>query len=83
VPQVGWNWVEAQQAAWPSGYVYFVNSFYPQPDSVEAVLYQADYQGKFTAAVKQDHITAFQFHPEKSDTFGQSLIERWLNDVSK
>lgn len=82
VPQVGWNWVEAQQTGWPSGYVYFVNSFYPQPESPQAALYHANYHGTFTAAVKQDHITAFQFHPEKSDLFGQSLIERWLHDVA-
>jgi imidazole glycerol-phosphate synthase subunit HisH len=82
VPQVGWNWVEAQQTGWPSGYVYFVNSYYPHPESPEAALYQADYFGPFTAAVRQENITAFQFHPEKSDAFGQTLIERWLNDVS-
>lgn len=83
VPQVGWNWVEAKQANWPSGYVYFVNSYFPQPESSKAALYEAHYFGLFTAAVRQDNITAFQFHPEKSDAFGQSLIERWLNDVSK
>jgi imidazole glycerol-phosphate synthase subunit HisH len=83
VPQVGWNWVETRQPDWPSGYVYFVNSYYPQPEAMSATLYQADYFGAFTAAVRQDNITAFQFHPEKSDAFGQSLIERWLNDVSK
>lgn len=81
VPQVGWNWVKAQQPGWESGYVYFVNSYYPQPKDAESALYQAEYSGEFTAAIQQGHITAFQFHPEKSGPFGQSLIRRWCDAV--
>jgi imidazoleglycerol phosphate synthase glutamine amidotransferase subunit HisH len=64
-----------------SGYVYFVNSYYPELADPADALYQADYHGPFTAAAQRDNITAFQFHPEKSGPFGQTLIQRWLNDV--
>ncbi len=81
VPQIGWNWVEALQPGWESGYVYFVNSYYPQPTESDCALYQASYSGEFTAAIQQGHMTAFQFHPEKSGLFGQSLIKRWRDAV--
>jgi glutamine amidotransferase len=78
VPQIGWNWVQSTQPGWNDGYVYFVNSYYPKPDIQEQSLYQADYHGHFTAAVQTKNITAFQFHPEKSGPFGQSLISQWI-----
>lgn len=83
VPQIGWNWIEALQPEWEEGYVYFVNSYFPQPAEPGCHLYQAEYQGVFTAAVRQGNVTAFQFHPEKSGWFGQQLMRRWLNDVNE
>jgi imidazoleglycerol phosphate synthase glutamine amidotransferase subunit HisH len=81
IPQIGWNWVEPLQSGWDGGFVYFVNSYYPQPEQADAILYQADYGKPFTAAVRRNNITAFQFHPEKSGPFGQALIARWLEHV--
>jgi len=78
VPQIGWNRIEAKQANWPEGHVYFVNSYYPSPANSEHSLYEAVYHQPFTAAVRSGNITAFQFHPEKSGAFGQSLLERSL-----
>jgi len=83
VPQIGWNWIESSKSDWDAGHVYFVNSFYPKPDDPNCALYQADYYGPFTAAVQQDHMTAFQFHPEKSGPFGQTLIRRWCDAVNR
>ncbi|MGE0199766.1 MAG: imidazole glycerol phosphate synthase subunit HisH [Candidatus Melainabacteria bacterium] len=82
VPQIGWNYVSTGPAAETgaeNGYVYFVNSFYPSPLDSDSVLYEADYEGRFCAALKQDNITAFQFHPEKSGPFGHTLIRRWMD----
>ena len=80
VPQIGWNRIEPQSGSGcEPGYVYFVNSYYPKPENAEVVLYSADYNGPFCAAVRTDAITAFQFHPEKSGTFGHDLIRRWLD----
>jgi imidazole glycerol phosphate synthase glutamine amidotransferase subunit len=95
VPQIGWNKIVPGPAAeavedekdrnnstWPDGFVYFVNSYYPHPDNGDVTLYSANYYGDFCAAVHKGNITAFQFHPEKSGDFGQSLIEKWVADVS-
>jgi imidazoleglycerol phosphate synthase glutamine amidotransferase subunit HisH len=64
-----------------SGYVYFVNSYYPKPAIEEHVLFYANYYVHFCAAVQWQNITAFQFHPEKSGKYGQQLLERWLADA--
>lgn len=83
VPQIGWNNVDSRSPDWPSGFVYFVNSFYAVPTQPDVVLYQSDYFKPFCAAVKKDNITAFQFHPEKSGTFGISLLKHWLNKAAQ
>ena len=88
VPQIGWNLVELKNVSpdtkdYPqSGYVYFVNSFYPQPAASDTVLYESQYHLPFCAAVKTGNITAFQFHPEKSGEFGKSLLLGWLSHVA-
>jgi glutamine amidotransferase len=83
VPQVGWNLIYPRnpaQSAAASGYVYFVNSYYAQPQRPDDVLYEGHYHVPFCAAVQRDNITAFQFHPEKSGVFGHTLIHRWVNE---
>lgn len=82
VPQIGWNAVTTTNRHYPPGYVYFVNSYYPQPTDPGVTLYEADYNGAFCAAVQQQNITAFQFHPEKSGVFGHELIKRWLLEAA-
>lgn len=81
VPQIGWNRIDSTTPDWPSGFVYFVNSYYAAPAQPDVVLYESDYFQPFCAAVQKDNVTAFQFHPEKSGAFGTSLLERWLKNV--
>lgn len=84
VPQIGWNHIQPEQNdGWEAGYVYFVNSYYPQPDNTDTWLYRADYGVPFCAAVHSGNITAFQFHPEKSGEFGGKLLQRWVQNVSR
>lgn len=81
VPQIGWNAIRKPAIDPPLGHVYFVNSFFPQPESSADVLYESEYNGLFCAAVKHKNITAFQFHPEKSGVFGQQLMQNWFEDL--
>jgi len=82
VPQTGWNEVRAvNDKGWPTGFVYFVNSFYAKPENDLVTLYEANYFGQFCAAVSTANITAFQFHPEKSGEFGEGLLKKWVSDV--
>lgn len=77
VPQIGWNRVSSRDKL--EGYVYFVNSYHPEPESSDDVFLTADYHQQFCAAIQRDNIMAFQFHPEKSGPFGAELIRRWAD----
>jgi imidazole glycerol phosphate synthase glutamine amidotransferase subunit len=79
VPQIGWNYIHAQQQGWPEGHVYYVNSYYAVPEDANVTLYASQYEAeRFTGAVHVGNITAFQFHPEKSGALGQALLQHWL-----
>ncbi len=84
VPQMGWNRVHpSQQHALFRGvaegsYFYFVHSFYASPSSASHSLAEADYGGRFTAALVRDNIVATQFHPEKSASQGLQLYRNFL-----
>lgn len=84
VPQIGWNkLLSPRNDGYATGYAYFVNSYYGVPENDNDTLYSADYHERFCAAVQRDNITGFQFHPEKSGSFGQILMQKWLSDVAK
>jgi len=83
VPQIGWNRVTCTQGDELSqGYVYFVNSYHARPENGDHTWYEADYEGTFCAAVREQNVAAFQFHPEKSGLFGHRLIQEWHRRVS-
>ena len=80
VPQVGWNGITASgNNLYPSGFAYFVNSYYVVPDRETTVLYTSDFHGPFCAGVHSDNITAFQFHPEVSGAFGRRVLRVWFD----
>ncbi len=88
VPQMGWNQVsqcshgEERHAMWdqvPDGsYFYFVHSFYARPSVARHSAGEADYGGRFAAAIARDNIFATQFHPEKSAVHGLALYRNFL-----
>jgi glutamine amidotransferase len=90
VPQMGWNRVH--QLPGPSGkphvlwagiadgsWFYFVHSYYARPSDARHTAGQADYGGRFTAALARDNIFATQFHPEKSAEHGLTLYRNFLS----
>jgi glutamine amidotransferase len=94
VPQMGWNQVmqgssglpvgrQVKHALWsgiPDGsYFYFVHSFYAKPSDAHHTVGEADYGGRFTAALSRDNIFATQFHPEKSAAHGLALFRNFLH----
>jgi glutamine amidotransferase len=89
VPQMGWNQVlqmdhgPGRHPVWagvPDGsYFYFVHSFYARPSDARHSAGEADYGGRFTAAIARDNIFATQFHPEKSAAHGLALYRNFLH----
>lgn len=82
IPQIGWNLIQPMDTSLTEGYVYFVNSYYPEPKDQTIISYAAEYYDRFCAAIKSKNITAVQFHPEKSADFGSQFLRGWLNSVN-
>jgi glutamine amidotransferase len=84
VPHVGWNNVEftpgaALFASLPAGVdMYFTHSFaLTQADPADVVGW-SDHGGRFVAAVTQGNLAGVQFHPEKSQGPGLTLLANFL-----
>jgi imidazole glycerol-phosphate synthase subunit HisH len=88
VPQIGWNqiappahrdWARTPLAHLATGsYMYFVHSYYCQPDRPEDILTVTNYMGlEYCSGVQRDNILAFQFHPEKSGPEGVEVYRLW------
>ena len=56
---------------------YFVHSYYVVCDHREQVLAETHYGADFASAVVKGNVVGVQFHPEKSHTFGMSLLRRF------
>ncbi|HXE47831.1 MAG TPA: imidazole glycerol phosphate synthase subunit HisH [Ramlibacter sp.] len=84
VPQMGWNqvWQARSHPLWEgvpdASYFYFVHSYYARPSDARHSVGEADYGGRFTAAIARDNIFATQFHPEKSADQGLALYRNFL-----
>ena len=92
VPQIGWNTVEIvdsaarqPQADFLNGianeaYFYFVHSYYPEVVDADQqyIALRAEYGVRFAAAIRQGHLFATQFHPEKSQDNGLKLLGNFV-----
>ena len=85
VPHVGWNDLE-QCADSPlyrdvpaDALFYFVHSYQLVPEDEGIVIGHCDYGGRFVAAIARDNICGVQFHPEKSQQHGLTLIDNFLS----
>jgi glutamine amidotransferase len=85
VPHMGWNEVRQTRShpLWAGiaadERFYFVHSYYVEPvdNALEAAY--TEYPFRFTCAVGRDNIFAVQFHPEKSQHAGLSLLSNFVN----
>lgn len=82
VPQMGWNRVEwtrdvqAVDGVASGSHFYFVHSYYVDCSSA-LTLGRTEYGLSYTSAVARGRLTAFQFHPEKSQRDGLALLTRF------
>lgn len=86
VPHIGWNQICAPAGRprdpmlrdIPEGaYVYFVHSYYAVPRDPSVIAVETDYGGRFCSAVRKDNLFACQFHPEKSQQVGLTLLRNF------
>ena len=83
VPHMGWNDVAMTPHArdhevLEMGEAYFLHSYHFHANSGKDVLAMTDHGGGLVAAVGRDNILGVQFHPEKSQSFGLTMLSRFL-----
>lgn len=89
IPQMGWNQLEisqSQKELWrdlPSDpYVYFVHSYYVQPQDSNVISAMVTHGSQtVTAAIARDNLMAVQFHPEKSSDNGLKILSNFVTLV--
>ncbi|MEE2986653.1 MAG: imidazole glycerol phosphate synthase subunit HisH [Nitrospinota bacterium] len=80
IPHMGWNTVRLEKSnplfesipAEP--YFYFVHSYYVVPRNPQVVATVTSYGIDFVSGIRHKNIYAFQFHPEKSQKLGLSIL---------
>lgn len=80
IPHIGWNALcfgekkdELFKYLEEGDFVYFVHSYYGA-DCDESVIATTEYSAPLTAAVRNKNVCGVQFHPEKSERVGLSIL---------
>ncbi|MDM8565583.1 imidazole glycerol phosphate synthase subunit HisH [Candidatus Halobeggiatoa sp. HSG11] len=86
IPHMGWNQVQQTQnhPLWtniPSeSRFYFVHSYYVEPINNSVITGTTSYGNlDFVSVIAQDNVFAVQFHPEKSQHMGLTLLNNFLD----
>ena len=81
IPHIGWNALhfgenkdELFKYLNEGDFVYFVHSYYGA-DCAESVIATTEYSAELTAAVRNKNVCGVQFHPEKSERVGLSILK--------
>ena len=83
IPHMGWNQIKAANPmplldGIPDGsYVYFVHSYYVEPDDQTIIGATTDYGISFASCVWKDNVFGCQFHPEKSQRWGMQILKNF------
>ncbi|WP_067733783.1 imidazole glycerol phosphate synthase subunit HisH [Novosphingobium naphthalenivorans] len=84
IPHMGWNDValgihDPAHGLIEPGEAYFLHSYHFMPEEGHTVAAMTDHGGGLVAAVAKDNVVGVQFHPEKSQAYGLSLLSRFLD----
>lgn len=83
IPHMGWNQILLKKdvpilKGIPSNtYMYFVHSYYVCPEEETDIATETDYGTRFTSMVWRKNIFATQFHPEKSQKHGLTILKNF------
>ena len=86
LPHLGWNVIkkydnEEYQDELINNF-YFIHSYHVIPKNLDNIHSYVHYGSDFVASIKRDNIFATQFHPEKSQEAGLSLIKSYFNSYA-
>lgn len=83
IPHMGWNDIKVREDSYllkglgKEPYVYFVHSYYIQPDE-DVVSAYTEYGTRLAVAVEKNNVAAVQFHPEKSSDIGMKILKNFI-----
>ncbi len=81
VPQIGWNTIfdlktNLFDRIKEQEYQYFVHSYYAELG--ENTIAKTNYELDYSSALHKNNFYGVQFHPEKSSTAGQTILENFI-----
>lgn len=83
VPHMGWNQLRFRgncplfRGLNDGDAVYFVHSYHAIPEAKEIIAAETDYPTPFVSAIWRDKVFATQFHPEKSQSVGLTMLKNF------
>lgn len=83
IPHMGWNRVKLVpgnpifDSVPDNSYFYFVHSYYIVPEDPAIIATNTGYGIDFASGIRHENIHAFQFHPEKSQRMGLTMLKNF------
>jgi imidazole glycerol-phosphate synthase subunit HisH len=83
IPHMGWNAIHMKKTSklleglGEDSYMYFVHSYYVAPEQEDVVCTATEYGGSFVSSIERDNIFGCQFHPEKSQAGGLTMLKNF------
>jgi len=87
VPHMGWNTIEKEQevpmlqGVESGDFFYFVHSYYVVPEEARWVSTFTTYGEPFVSSIWKENLFATQFHPEKSQRKGLTILENFVRSI--
>jgi len=85
IPHMGWNQLDFVNAEHPilsninnGDHAYFVHSYHFECKDKKQIIATTHYGKNLAAIIAKDHMVATQFHPEKSQKTGLTLLHNFL-----
>ena len=84
LPHIGWNEINIMKDSKifkdveNKSHMYFVHSYEFIPEDKSVISATIDYSSNVVSAVEKENIFGTQFHPEKSDKLGLTIISNFL-----
>ena len=84
VPHMGWNTINRCSDSplfknlKDEAFFYFCHSYYCAPDKEAVISSKTDYVTDFTSSIWSDNIFGVQFHPEKSQKLGLTVLKNFI-----
>ena len=85
IPHMGWNQVLFKKdvpifkGLANGSFFYFVHSYFVEPEFSSDIAAETEYGVTFTSAIARDNIFALQFHPEKSQENGLTILRNFAS----